>query len=117
MAAVGLSRPRPQKGLGQGSVWPRAEAVGQSGGRAGGETLDPAEEGRQTLRKSTEPGAAGGWCGGAGVRRSPPGSKSRMGTLTFHEAVLRPQTEYHSFPQIHYLFPLMGILALSFLTL
>ena len=112
MAAVGLSRPRPQKGLGQGSVWPRAEAVGQSGGRAGGEAVDPAEEGWQTLRKSTEPGA-----GGAGVRRSPPGSRSRMGTLTFHEAVLWPQTEYHSFPQIHYLFPLMGILALSFLTL
>lgn len=51
MAAVGLSRPRPQKGLGQGSVRPRAEAVGQSGGRAGGEALDPAEEGRRTLRK------------------------------------------------------------------
>lgn len=62
-----------------------------------------------------EHGARGG--GGAGVRRSPLGPRSRMGTLTFHEAVLQPQTEYHSFPQIHYLFPLMGILALSFLTL
>lgn len=95
----------------QWRTWGRtmAKAVAGQGAWEEEEALTSAERARPDTERTW---AIGRWWGPS----SAPVPRISVGKRTFQEAMWNYRL-YHYFPQIYYLFPLLGLLALKFLTL